>query len=122
MEDPVRNYIKVMKALADPNRVRMLKLLQQRELCVCELNELFQLSQPTISKHLKVLEEAELATFRKEGNWVVYRPNDGQPAEHALAMLNYLDQSLIEDEPLTEMLRRLPTVDRERIKTINRLS
>jgi len=115
----VRNFIKVMKALADPNRVRMLKLLQQRELCVCELNELFHLSQPTVSKHLKVLEEAELVTFRKQGNWVMYRSNDGKPAEHASAMLDYLEQLTFEDETLAAMLIQLPTVDREIIKGIS---
>ena len=116
----MRNYIKVMKALADPSRVRILKLLQQRELCVCELNELFDLSQPTISKHLKVLEVAELVTFRKEGNWVVYRANDTRASGHAQAMLGYLDQARLDDDALREMLRHLPSIDRELIKTIGK--
>ncbi len=112
----MRNFTKVMKALSDPNRVRIMKLLQKKELCVCELKELFSLSQPTISKHLRVLEEAELVTFRKQGNWVVYRLRNENFTGHSRAMLDYLEQTEIEDQGLQDMLQHLPQVDRERIQ------
>ncbi len=51
----MKDFIRVMKALSDPNRVRIVKLLQLKELCVCEFQELLGLAQSTVSKHLKVL-------------------------------------------------------------------
>jgi ArsR family transcriptional regulator, arsenate/arsenite/antimonite-responsive transcriptional repressor len=67
---------KVLKALADENRIRILCLLSEKEdLCVCEIREIIGLSQPTISSHLKILENNELITFRKDGKWVNYSIN-----------------------------------------------
>ncbi|WP_028581870.1 ArsR/SmtB family transcription factor [Desulfogranum japonicum] len=111
----MRDFVKVMKALADPNRVRILKLLQEKELCVCEMKELFSLSQPTISKHLRVLEEANLVTFRKQGSWAIYRLGHEQSSGHAQAMLAYLEQTELDDKAFKDMLQHLPQVDRERI-------
>lgn len=73
----MREFIKVMKALSDPNRVKMVKLLQNRTLCVCEIKEILSLAQSTASKHLKILEAAGFITFSKEGLWVNYRLADG---------------------------------------------
>src|SRR6266702_5287126 len=66
----------VFKALADPVRLRLLSLIAAaggREVCVCELTPAFELSQPTISHHLKVLREAGLLTSQRRGTWVYYR-------------------------------------------------
>jgi predicted transcriptional regulator len=57
----MKDFIKVMKALSDANRVKMIKLLQRRVLCVCEIQEAMGLAQSTASKHLKILEEARRA-------------------------------------------------------------
>jgi len=65
----------LLKALADPVRLRLLSLVAahaDREACVCDLNEAFDLSQPTISHHLKVLHEAGLLERTKRGTWVYY--------------------------------------------------
>ncbi len=65
----------VLKALADPVRLRLLSLVASHadgEACVCDLNEAFDLSQPTISHHLKVLHEVGLLERRKRGVWVYY--------------------------------------------------
>ncbi|GGM49772.1 transcriptional regulator [Longimycelium tulufanense] len=67
---------RVFKALSDPVRLRLLSLVAARsggEACVCELVEPFDLSQPTISHHLKVLREAGLVTAERRGTWVYYR-------------------------------------------------
>ena len=65
----------LLKALADPVRLRLLSLVAAHadgEACVCDLNEAFDLSQPTISHHLKVLHEAGLLDRTKRGTWVYY--------------------------------------------------
>jgi len=66
----MKDFIKVMKALSDPNRVKILKMLQHKVMCVCELTAALNLAQPTVSSHLKLLEEAGLAHSRREGLWV----------------------------------------------------
>jgi ArsR family transcriptional regulator, arsenate/arsenite/antimonite-responsive transcriptional repressor len=66
----------MLKALADPVRLRLMSLVashQGGEACVCDLNNAFDLSQPTISHHLKVLHEAGLLQRDKRGVWVFYR-------------------------------------------------
>lgn len=66
----------LLKALADPVRLRLLSLAASREggeACICDLNDAFDLSQPTISHHMKVLHEAGLVDRDKRGVWVYYR-------------------------------------------------
>ncbi|WP_431502693.1 metalloregulator ArsR/SmtB family transcription factor [Nocardioides sp.] len=66
----------MLKALADPVRLRLLSLVaahEDGEACVCNLNDAFDLSQPTISHHLKVLHGAGLLDREKRGTWVYYR-------------------------------------------------
>jgi ArsR family transcriptional regulator len=66
----------LLKALADPVRLRLMSLVASRqggEACVCDLNEAFDLSQPTISHHMKVLYDAGLVDRDKRGVWVYYR-------------------------------------------------
>jgi len=69
----------LLKALADPVRLRLLSLVASHvdgEACVCDLNDAFDLSQPTISHHLKVLHQAGLLERSKRGVWVYYRVDD----------------------------------------------
>jgi ArsR family transcriptional regulator len=66
----------LLKALAEPVRLRLMSLIASHpggEACVCDLNDAFDLSQPTISHHLKVLHEAGLLDREKRGVWVYYR-------------------------------------------------
>src|SRR6476660_7028386 len=66
----------LLKALAEPVRLRLMSLIASHpggEACVCDLNDAFDLSQPTISHHLKVLHEAGLLNREKRGVWVYYK-------------------------------------------------
>ena len=72
--------VPLLKALADPVRLRLMSLVASHEggeACVCDLNDAFDLSQPTISHHLKVLHEAGLLGREKRGVWVYYRASNG---------------------------------------------
>ena len=73
MVNAMKDFMAVTKALADPNRVRVLLALDGRELCVCQISELFGLASSTISKHLSILHHAGLIESRKEERWVFYR-------------------------------------------------
>ena len=75
-EAEVPGLAQVFKALADPVRLRLVSLIgahQGGEVCVCELTEAFDLTQPTISHHLKVLRKAGVLGSERRGTWVYYR-------------------------------------------------
>ena len=79
-EDAAERIAPLLKALADPVRLRLMSLVASHEggeACVCDLNDAFDLTQPTISHHLKVLHEAGLLDREKRGVWVYYRTNGG---------------------------------------------
>ena len=78
--DAAERIAPLLKALADPVRLRLLSLVASHEggeACVCDLNDAFDLSQPTISHHLKVLHEVGLLDRDKRGVWVYYRVRAG---------------------------------------------
>jgi len=77
------------KALADETRVRILKLLEVREMCVCEIMVALSLTQPTASHHLGIMENVGLLKDRKEGKWVFYSIADSQLIEN-MRKLNLL--------------------------------
>ena len=111
----MRTFIKVMKALSDPNRVKMVKLLQHKVLCVCEIQAALGLAQSTASKHLKILEEAGLITYFKDGLWVNYRLADGTESPYAANLLGSLRHWLDDDAGLAAIVEKLPTIRREDI-------
>ncbi|MGW2224042.1 ArsR/SmtB family transcription factor [Streptomyces formicae] len=74
-EDQAETLAKVFKALGDPVRLRLLSMIASRqggEVCVCDLTPAFDLSQPTISHHLKLLRQAGLIDCERRGTWVHY--------------------------------------------------
>ena len=111
----MKDFIKVMKALSDPNRIKIVKMLQHRSMCVCEIQEALQISQSSVSKHLKILEDAGLVDFEKDGLWVNYYLTDGRKSPFASSLRGNL-QHWLEDEPeITELIKRLPYIRREEI-------
>jgi ArsR family transcriptional regulator len=82
---------KVFKALADPIRIKILYLLKDNEKCVSELIPLLKAVQPLVSRHLKVLRECGLVSFRKEGNKRPYRITDGR----ILELINMVSEDFI---------------------------
>jgi len=71
--EAIKRQSRVFRALADETRLRILKLLHVREMCVCEVMVALDLTQPTASHHLRILEDAGLVDGKKEGKWVFYR-------------------------------------------------
>lgn len=72
MEFTEKKMALVFKALSDENRIRILKLLHGGEKCACKLLEELNISQPTLSHHMKILCDSGLVTGRKEGKWMHY--------------------------------------------------
>lgn len=70
------NLLNIMRALADPTRLRIVFLVRRLELSVGELVQILDQSQPRVSRHIRILDEAGLLERRKEGSWVFLRPSD----------------------------------------------
>lgn len=87
-------------------------MLQKKSLCVCELQEILGIAQSNVSRHLKILEDADLVEHEKNGQWVDYKINTSEAGAYASAMLIHL-RSWIENHAEIQK-------DREQIKTVNR--
>lgn len=103
----MQELLNVFKALSDETRLKMLKVFQKGEICVCDLVSVLNVSQPKISFHLNVLKEAGLIKDRKQGKWVHYSINDSDIFRRFL-MLSVMEK--IPDEAIEECLSRLEMV------------
>ena len=76
VDDKYKEYAQVFKALSDPNRLMVVDMLSCGELCACVILKKFQITQPTLSHHMKTLCDCKLVNWRKEGKWTYYSLND----------------------------------------------
>ena len=111
----MKAFTKVMKALSDPNRVKIIKLLQQKSMCVCELQAALEIAQPSVSKHLKILEEADLVDYQKDGLWVNYYLTDGNKSPYAASVLGNLKHWLEDDPEIVDLVQKVPFLNREEL-------
>lgn len=116
--DVMEEFIKVMKAFSDPNRVKLLKLLQKREMCVCEIQAALGIAQPTVSKHLKILEGTGLVVRKKKGLWANYSLSDGSSSPYAASLLGNLRHWLEDDPEIRDLFTRSGSISREELCSI----
>ncbi len=115
----MKELTKIFKALSDPNRLRILKMLQIRSLCVCEITSILNLATSTVSKHLAILREANLISDSKEGKWVNFHLNDSEASPYSAAIIKQLSSWLQEDKTIQADASKVRTVDRFKICHIN---
>lgn len=82
-----KEYVPLFKALGDETRLKIIEMLSCGELCACDILESFQITQPTLSYHMKILTDCGLVISRKEGSWMRYRNND-EKLEEVMAFWN----------------------------------
>jgi len=104
----MKSFIKVMKALSDQNRVKIVKMLQHKTMCVCELRA-------NASKHLKILEEAGLVDYRKDGLWVNYHLTDGVNSPYVASIMGNLKHWLEDDPEIAKLVEKIPFLNREEL-------
>jgi ArsR family transcriptional regulator len=112
MNNSLRELIGIFKALADRNRLRIIKMLQKRPLCVCEIREVLGISQPAVSRHLNILKNAGLVEIEKDGIWTncrLSKVKNGYVSE----ILKYLQSRGREDDLIISDYRQLSRVDRK---------
>ncbi len=103
----MRELVKVFKALSDETRIRLLKLLQQRELCVCELMQALDMTQSRVSRNLGILKDAGLVNDRRDGLWVHYSLDEKSFNEYAGPLLELLKSWSNSDEMVLRDLEGL---------------
>ncbi|MEN6313285.1 MAG: metalloregulator ArsR/SmtB family transcription factor [Clostridiaceae bacterium] len=103
----------LFKALGEPTRLKIIRLLAARELCVCDLEEIMQFSQPRISQHLKVLKQSGLVTERKEGQRSICSLNRKLLNSTMQEFMDYIVKPLGEIPELSEEYDRLNNLDGE---------
>ncbi len=114
----MKHTAKVFKALSDPNRIRILKMLEIRPLCVCEITGILSISTSTASKHLQILRDAGFIYDRKDGKFVEYALNTGSADPTIQHLLTFLPSCCREDEEVQSYSARLGTIDRYTICNI----
>lgn len=100
----MKELLNIFKALSDETRLRIMKLLEHGELCVCDIVAAFDMVQPKVSFHLGVLKKAGLVKDRKQGKWMHYRIDDSDMFKRFL-MLSVVEK--IPEETLKEDKARL---------------
>lgn len=108
-------FTKIFKALSDPNRVRIIKMLETKPLCVCEITSVLDISTSTVSSHLSVLKDSGFISDFKNGKWVDYslkRTSDNPVLHQVLAMFTGW---LVNDSIIQNDLMKVQKADRELI-------
>lgn len=106
-ERSMRMVLRITKALADLQRVRIIMMLGAGELCVCRIVEVLGLAPSTVSKHLSVLADADLVVSRKEGRWMYYRLPEDDVDVSVCSALDWLEKILKEDPVVAQDRDRL---------------
>ncbi|KXK51693.1 MAG: ArsR family transcriptional regulator [Chlorobi bacterium OLB5] len=106
----------IFKALSDPSRLRILKMLQIKPLCVCEITEILGLAASTVSKHLTILKKAGFIEDFKDGKWINYSLKKAISEPEVYSLFSYLYFILENDLKIKEDRTKLGFVDRIEIK------
>ena len=108
----MKELTKIFKALGDSNRLRILKMLEIRELCVCEITVVLKLANSTVSKHLSVLRDAELILDEKDGKWVNYRLAEPKTNKYVTELIPLLKKWLPNDKVIKADFKKVKSVNR----------
>ena len=103
----MRSTLRITKALADIQRLRILMMLRTGELCVCQIIAVLGLAPSTVSKHLSILSGAGLVDSRKDGRWAFYRLPQGAELKAVKPVLKWLDGVLGVDDSVAKDAKQL---------------
>ncbi len=111
----MRELMLVLKAVADKNRMRILKMLEKKSMCVCELAAVLDIKQPSVSKHLGILKNAGLIEDERSGQWIEYSPCCARINQHAPFMQAAVEKWLNDDPAIASDLKKAKTLCRSEI-------
>jgi len=110
----MKELVKIFKALSDPARIKIVKLLEKKDMCVCELKEALGIGQSNVSHHLRILKEAGLVCDFKDGLWVNYTLSREKGSDEG-KVLKMMSGLINDSEDIKNYLKKAKTADRERI-------
>jgi len=116
----MRELIKLFKALSDETRIRILKVLLERECCVCEVMQALDISQSRASRNLGILENAGFVKSRRDGLWIVYSIDKQTMNSHAAPLTEMLRSSLVNDEIISQDRKKLSHAERVGLRAIDK--
>lgn len=108
----IEEVVRVFQALGQDTRFKILKVLSGRTLCVCELEEIFGITQPAISHHLAILKDAGLVDDSREGQWVFYKASVERLEECWHTLMGILDLPMDELAEMDEIAQRVKEIER----------
>lgn len=111
----VKDNTKIFKALSDPNRLRILKMLQSKSLCVCEITDVLNLAASTVSKHLSILKDTGFILEQKDGKWVNYLINPRSTDSRISSIISTLDFWIADDRLIISDKQKIQKVDRNKV-------
>jgi ArsR family transcriptional regulator len=103
----MRDFAKLFKALSDETRIRILKVLLERECCVCEVMQALDISQSRASRNLGMLEDAGFVKSRRDGLWIVYSIDEQRMNRYVAPLIELLRGSLVNEEIILQDKERL---------------
>jgi len=109
MHTKILSSHEIFRALGDPSRLRMAVLLLEKELCVCDLMAVLEMSQSSVSRHMSVLRSAGLAADRRDGRWAYYRLVEPMPLTDLRACLAELTSEAPHSADLAKLHDHLKT-------------
>ncbi|ATW28281.1 hypothetical protein DCMF_01255 [Candidatus Formimonas warabiya] len=114
-----KRIYKAFKALGEPTRLKIIKMLSVQGMCVCELSEVLDMLQPRVSQHLKILKDAELVVENKEGYFICYTLNTAELASLWKEFFTFLGADLTDLPGYEKEIARMGTLAcNEKIKEI----
>ena len=106
----LKKLTRKLKALSDPTRMKLLAMLSNKPLCVCELTHALGFAQPTVSRHLQQLEDAGFVTRTRQGTWIIYTL---EPADEvSQELLDTVMDHAVSDPECRELIESLKNIDR----------
>ena len=105
--------VKFLKVLSDRNRIRVIKLLSARKMCVCELAYILKITQPAVSRHIKRMKDVGLIAEEQDGLWTNYYLVKN--AEYMKGIGPWLNQRVNGDKQLKDDIKRLEKVDKTKL-------
>jgi ArsR family transcriptional regulator len=113
MNNEMKNITRVLKAVSDRNRLRIVNMLaHKKSVCVCEIGSVLGISQSTTSRHLKILENAGLIYSTRDGKWVDYHISLDADDAKVREFLAFLVEWMKEDKEFTADRSKISTTDR----------
>ena len=108
----MKEKLNFFKVLSDPNRLRIIKMLQIKPLCVCEITEVLQLAKSTVSEHLSILKKEGFILEERDGKWVNYIINPRPSDARITSLLTSLDFWIGDSADVESDRQMVKTVDR----------